>query len=440
MKEKDLTKGSILKNILIVALPLILTNMVNMLYNFTDMYWISKIGPEGVSAVGTTGVIIWMGASIMILVNLGTQIKISYAKGKNDHESVKKTAANAIKFGLFIALTYGMLLLLFSKQIIGFFNIDNALTYSWAVEYLKICSIFIICISLNQVFMSIFNGLGNTLSVLVIMCIGLVVNIFLDPLFIHVLDLKVAGAAIATLIASLISTIIFFIYTLKTTDLLEKIKEKIDFSEIKEIIKLGLFPAIQNILFAGIAMILMRIVSSFGDEAIAIQRVGNDIESLTWMIGIGITSAIGVFIGQNVAAGEFDRVKKGSKIMALTMLVYGIFVTSIFIFLPESIFNIFFTEKNYINMGIDYLLILSISQIPMIMEATFTGIFNGYKKTNIAPFFSISGNLLRIPLALILPLYFGLNGVWIALCISSIYKGSGMVIAYFYMKFKKKLY
>ncbi len=440
MKERDLTKGSILKNILIIALPLILTNMVNMLYNFTDMYWISQIGPEGVSAVGTTGVIIWMGASIMILVNLGTQIRISYAKGKDDKEKVKKVTAASLKLALIVSISYGVFLFLFANQIIGFFNIDNPMTYSWAVDYLRICTFFIVCISINQAYTSIYNGLGNTISVLIIMCIGLIFNMILDPLFIHVLDLKVVGAAIATFIASLISTVIFTIYTLKTTDLLDKFKEKFDSLEAKKIMKLGIFPTIQNMLFAGIAMIIMRFVSNFGDAAIAIQRVGNDIESLSWMIGIGITSAIGVFVGQNSAANKIDRVEQGSKIMVLTMLVYGIFVTGIFLTLPSEIFSIFFTDSIYISLGVDYLLIAAFAQIFMIMESTFTGIFNGYKKTNIAPFFSISGNLLRIPLAIILSSNMGLNGIWVALLISSVYKGSGLILAYFYMKKTKKIY
>ncbi len=440
MKERDLTKGSILKNILIVALPLILTNMVNMLYNFTDMYWISQIGPEGVSAVGTTGVIIWMGASIMILVNLGTQIRVSYAKGKGDKEQVKKTAASSLKFGLLVSISYGIILFLFANQIIGFFNIDNPITYKWAVDYLRICTFFIVCISINQTYTAIYNGLGNTISVLIIMCIGLIINIILDPLFINILDLKVVGAAIATFIASFISTIIFTTYTLKTTDLLDKIKEKFDIKEAKSIAKLGIFPTIQNMLFAAIAMIIMRFVSNFGDAAIAIQRVGNDIESLSWMIGIGITTAIGVFVGQNSAANKIDRVEKGSKIMVLTMLAYGVVVTGLFLSLPNEIFSIFFTDSMYISMGVDYLLIAAFAQIFMIMESTFTGIFNGYKKTNIAPFFSITGNLLRIPLAIILSSMIGLNGIWFALLISSIYKGLGVILAYFYMKRTKKIY
>ncbi len=440
MKEKDLTQGSILKNILIVAIPLILTNMVNMLYNFTDMYWISQIGPEGVSAVGTTALFIWMGSSVMIIVNLGTQIHISYAKGQNDEEKVQQVAATAIKFAAIVSIIYGAILFIFAEPIIGFFNITNQLTHDWAVSYLRICTFFIICISMNQVFTAIYNGLGNTVSVLIIMCTGLVINIVLDPIFIHVLDLKVVGAALATFISSFISMSIFIIYTIRKSDILKRIKDKIDMKEVKEIAKLGFYPTIQNILFAGIAMIITRFVSSFGDAAIGVQRVGNDIESLTWMIGIGITSAIGVFVGQNAAANRYDRVRTGTRLMVFIMFCYGLFVTAVFLFLPKQIYQIFFHEEIYIQMGIDYLLIAAFAQIPMIMESTFTGIFNGYQKTNIAPFFSITCNILRLPLAYYLSLSIGLNGIWYAILITSIYKAIGLIGAYLYFHHKKKMY
>ncbi len=440
MKERDLTRGSIFKNILIVSVPLIIASMVNMIYNFTDMYWISSIGPEGVSAVGTTALFIWMASSLMLIVNLGAQIEISYAKGEDNHDRVKYLVNNALKFSLFVGFAFGLIQFVFANQLINFFDIDNPLTYKWAVSYLRVTAVFIMTTSINQTFSAIYNGLGNTMSVLVIMCIGMILNMVLDPLFITVLDLKVAGAGLATVFSSLISMILFIVYTLKTSDLLDRIKDKVDFVEIKKIAKLGFFPTIQNVSFAGIAMIITKYVSSFGDDAIAIQRVGNDIESMTWMIGLGISTAVSVFVGQNIAAKQYDRVHKASMMMITMMTCYAFIVTLIFIFANEQIYGIFFDDPVLISLGRDYLLFAALAQIPMILEATITGIFNGYQKTNVAPFFSISGNIIRIPLALYFGAVMGLNGVWLALAISSIYKGIGMVIAMVYYKSRQKLY
>ncbi len=440
MKDRDLTKGSIFKNILIVSVPLIIASMVNMLYNFTDMFWISQIGPEGVSAVGTTALFIWMASSLMLIVNLGTQIEISYAVGEGNKERVQYLVNNSMKFSLVVGLIFGVIQFIFANQLIDFFDIDNQQTYDWAVSYLRVCSVFIVTTSINQTFSAIYNGLGNSMVVLVIMCIGMILNMFLDPLFIHVLQLDVTGAGLATVISSIISMIIFVIYTIKTSDLLNNIKDKVDFSEIKKIANLGLFPTIQNVAFAGIAMIITKYVSAFGDDAIAIQRVGNDIESLTWMIGLGISTAISVFIGQNIAAKEYKRVHRASLMMIGIMTLYGMCITLLFTVADEQIYGIFFDDTVLIDLGRDYLLFAAFAQIPMILEATITGIFNGYQKTNIAPFFSISGNVLRIPMAVIFGSTMGLNGVWLALALTSIYKGLGMVISMLYLKLKGKLY
>ncbi len=440
MKERDLTKGSIFKNILIVSIPLIIASMVNMLYNFTDMFWISQIGPEGVSAVGTTALFIWMASSLMLIVNMGTQIEISYAVGEGNKERVQYLVNNSMKFSLVVGLIFGVIQFVFANQLINFFDIDNTQTYDWAVSYLRVCSVFIVTTSINQTFSAIYNGLGNTMAVLVIMCIGMILNMFLDPLFIHILQLDVTGAGLATVFSSIISMIIFIGYTVKTSELLSKIKDKVDFVEIKKISKLGLFPTIQNVAFAGIAMVITKYVSAFGDEAIAIQRVGNDIESLTWMIGLGISTAISVFIGQNIAAKEYKRVHRASLMMLGTMFIYGLLITILFFVADEQIYGIFFDDASLISLGKDYLMFAAFAQIPMIIESTITGIFNGYQKTNIAPFFSITGNIIRIPMAVYFGAVMGLNGVWLALAISSIYKGLGMAISMIYLKLKGKLY
>lgn len=438
MQNRDLTKGSILKNILIVSVPIIVGNLIGMLYNFTDMYWISKVGTAGVSAVGTTALFIWLGSSYIILAALGGQIKVSHAIGHHDSDLSDIVAAKTLKLAGVLSLIYGAVLFLFSNQIIDFFKLGDPLTIQWASQYLQICGIFIVFLLMNQAFSAVYNGMGNTSLVLKIMAVGILLNVVLDPLFIVVFDMKVVGAALATLIGAVVSTLIFAWYTYKNTNVFSKFKMKRDFTIDKEIIKLGFLPMVQNMLFAGIAIVITRYISTFGDEAIAIQKVGSDIESLTWMIGIGISTAVSVFVGQNFAAKEFQRIQQGSRIILWLMTGYGLLITFTFLTCSAQIYSIFFTDAHLISLGEDYLGIVGVSQLFMIYEAVFTGIFNGYGKTNIAPFFSISGNLARLPLAVILTPYFGLNGIWIAISISAVYKGIGMTIAYIVFRINQK--
>lgn len=437
MKSYDLTKGSIFKNIILVSIPLILGNFISMLYNFTDIFWISKIGPAGVSAVGTTSLFIWLGASYISLATLGGRIKVSHAVGKKDMDAAAQVSYKSLRLGLLLSILYGFILFTFNEQIIGFFNLSDPTTLAWAQEFLKITGVTMIFMLLNHVYSAIYNGMGNTPLVLKIMAIGVVVNMILDPLFIITFDLKVAGAAYATLLGSVVTFLIFTYHTYKHTQIFKQMRIKSDFKLDLEIIKLGFTPMIQNMTFTFISIFITRFIATFGDEAIAIQKVGNEIESLTWMVGVGISTAISVFVGQNYAAHQYDRIKKGSRIMTALLSGYGLIITLIFIFYGANLYSIFFAEPELIGLGQDYLYIIGFSQLFMIYEAIFTGIFNGYGKINVPAFFGISGNLMRIPLIVLFTPAFGLNGIWIAITISSIYKGVGMIFSYATLVYKQ---
>lgn len=434
MKELNLTTGSVFKNIAIVSVPLIVSSAINMLYNFTDMYWISSVGPEAVSSVGTTALLLWLSASVIMIVNLGTQIEVSYAKGQEDHGRIKHLIVNSLKYSFLVGLAVGVVYLIFAPNIISFFKIETESTFNWAVSYLRICSLFVITSSLNQTFSSIYNGLGDSKQVLYYMGIGMVANIFLDPFFIKVLDMGVEGAAIATLLASLITLVLFARSAFKAYDVKGLFSFDLDGSFVSKVTKMGFFPTIQNILFSSIAMVLTRIISGFGDQAIAISRVGNDIEALTWMVGIGISTAIGVFVGQNISAGQKERAVHATNLMLGTMSLYGIGISLFFVFGGSFIYELFFDDPTLIALGHNYLMFAALTQVFVIVEQVITGVLNGYQKTNIAPIFSITGNFLRIPLAIVLSQVFGLNGIWIAIGISSIFKGVGILIAYIYLK------
>lgn len=430
MKEINLTKGPVIKNIALISIPLILSSAINMLYNLTDMYWISSVGSEAVSSIGTTALFLWFSAATIMIVNLGTQIEVSYAKGREDHELIDHIISTSLKYSAFVGIIIGLIFLIFAPQLIGFFKVENPNTFNWAVSYLRISSLFVIVSSLNQTFSSIYNGLGDSKQVLYYMGIGMVSNIFLDPFLIKVLNLGVEGAAIATLLSAMITFVLFSVSIFKTYSLNKVFSFDLDFTFIKKITKLGFFPTIQNILFSSIAMVLTRIISSFGDNAIAISRVGNDIEALTWMIGIGISTSIGVFVGQNISANQNQRAKHAINLMAVVMASYGLLVSIFFVVGGDFIYKLFFDDPQLISLGHDYLLIAAMSQVFVILEQVITGALNGYRQTNIAPIFSIGGNLLRIPLALILSDIFGLNGIWYAIGISSFVKFLGIYIAF----------
>ena len=165
-------------------------------------------------------------------------------------------------------------------------------------------------------------------------------------------------------------------------------------------------------------------VAGYGDAAVAVQKVGSQIESISWMTADGFAAAVNSFLAQNHGAEKPDRIRKGYRSAMGVVLIWGVLCTVLLIFFPEPIFRLFITEQDVIPMGVDYLVILGVSQLFMSVEITTAGAFAGLGKT-LPP--SLSSTILtaaRIPLAWVLvqtPL--GLNGIWWSITISSIFKG-----------------
>src|SRR5699024_7264850 len=154
-------------------------------------------------------------------------------------------------------------------------------------------------------------------------------------------------------------------------------------------------------------------VAGYGDAAVAVQKVGSQIESISWMTADGFAAAVNSFLAQNHGAEKPDRIRKGYRSAMGVVLIWGVLCTVLLIFFPEPIFRLFITEQAVISMDVDYLVILGVSQLVMSVEITTAGAFAGLGKT-LPP--SLSSTILtaaRIPLAWVLvqtPL--GLNGIW----------------------------
>ncbi len=438
MSTKNLTEGNIRKSIIILALPMLLSSMLEMLYTFIDMFWISKIGSGEVAAIGTAGFYMWLAYGISFMSVSGTGILSSQKIGEKNYEKAKEHQRSGLQLSFFLAIIYGLILFLFSENLIGFFNIDDVQVNKDASNYLKIMSLSIIFLYLNATFSSIFNSKGRSEIPFKFNIIGFVINIILDPLLIFGFwffpELGVIGAGIATLLGRIIQFVVYVIYIVKTEDIIDKnLFIKVDFLIIREIINLGFMPAVLNFTFCFISMYITRIVSNFGSEAVAVQKVGSQIEALSWNTSTSLSVAISSFIGQNFGAKDYDRVKEGYKETLKISLLLGIFTTSIFIFIPQYLMYPFFSnEPELVLFGVDYLRILALSQIFACVEIMTSGAFNGLGKTKYPAIVSITFNLFRIPASLFLIKYLGVNGIWLAIGVSSILKGTLLYIWYKY--------
>ena len=193
---------------------------------------------------------------------------------------------------------------------------------------------------------------------------------------------------------------------------------------LKEIGKIGFPASLQNLIYAGISMLLTRLIAGWGDTAVAVQRVGGQIESVSWMVGEGFAAAVNSFTGQNYGAKRMERVKKGFSVAVRLVSVWGLFTSALLILMAEPIFHLFIREPEVLAEGVNYLRILGFSQLFMLVELTAVGAFAGLGRTAIPSVLSILLTSARLPLASFLSgTGLGLSGIWWALTISSIAKG-----------------
>lgn len=427
MNDKyNLTSGPILAELIKVSLPVMATSFVQMAYNMIDLMWLGKLSTAAVSSAGFGGFFIWLGAAVFLLVKIGTEVRVSQSIGRGDYNTAKSYAKNGVQIEFIFALIYSLVLFFLAKELIEFFSIKEINVYNDAIVYLRFISFGMIFYLLNPVFSASLNGTGNTFTPFIISTIGLVVNILLDPLFIFEFGLGIRGAAIATVISQFIVFIIFILYSKYKDNILSKANylSKIDINKVKDILRLGIPVAIQSALFTFIAMVISRLVAQYGTDANAVQKVGSQIEALSWLTAGGIQTALSAFVGQNYGAKKFDRVLRGVKYALLSMTIYGIVISVFMFYCANFLYSIFLHNENAILLGVDYLRILAFSQLFMIIEAMVSGAFNGLGKTSYPSIVSITFNLLRIVMAIYLSNIYGLNGIWFAITISSILKGT----------------
>lgn len=412
-KTIDLLHGKIMRSLCILALPIVMTYFIQMAYNFIDMIWIGRLGSGAVAGVGVAGMFTWFSNGLVTMAKMGGQVKIGHCLGAGDEEDAHRYLGAALQLGIVFALFFSIGVNVLAHSLIGFFQLSSPEVINDAIWYLRITC-------------------------------GLVSNVIADPLLIFGIGpfpaLGVAGAAVATVFAQMFVFVLFIFVIRKKHPLYRGLKLTVPrpFQYYTQIIRIGLPLSLQDMLFSCCSMLIARFVAAYGDGAVAAQKVGTQVESLSWMAADGFMAAINAFISQNYGAGQLDRVKAGYRSIMKIVLVWGSLCTLLLVLLPGPIFRIFLNDDAVLPIGIDYLRIMGFSQLFMCAEITTAGAFGGLGNTVPPSTESILLTCMRIPLLLILtrtPL--GLSGIWWSISISSILKG--VVLVTWYLIYQRRL-
>ena len=371
-KSIDLTSGPILKTLSELALPIMASSLLGTAYNITDMAWIGLLGSKAVAGVGVGGMYVWLSQGLVALPRMGGQVNTAQSCGRKDYKEARSYAASALQMTILFGLLFAAASIIFLDPLIGFFNLTDPEAYSSARSYMLITC-------------------GLTAQFLVFAV--LVFRIFTSGLETNVL---------------------------RELHLFSRFPRKF----YKNIFRIGFPTAIQSMLYCMISMVLTRMVSAFGAAAIAVQRVGGQIESVSWNTADGFASALNAFTAQNFGAKKYDSIRQGYRISFVILTIWGLIITAAFVLLPRPISGLFFHDPESLGISVNYLIIIGFCEAFMAIELMTIGALSGLGMTKLCSIISIILTGARIPLAMLLThAGMGLNGIWWALSLTSIVKG-----------------
>jgi len=395
----DLTHGPIFNKLLKLSLPIMATSLMQTAHSLTNMFWLSWLGEGYVAAAGLVGQFIWLSFSMIMLCRIGAEIGVSQNIGKGEPETAKAYAQNGFTLALILGTAFAIPAAIFRVQLLSFFTIESEYVAYVAQQYMAIAVLSLPFTFGHFVITGIYSGFGNTKLPFYINSAALLLNIILSPILIFTFNLGVTGAAISMVVAAIFNLIIkIWAMTKYKHRPFEQYFPvvRLAWDKIKQILKWGVPVGTESLLFTMLFMLVTRLITSFGDGAVAAHQVGMQIESLSFMIGGGFASALTAFVGQNFGAKRWGRLRSTFKTAYIFMAVYGVIITAVLFTFATPLVSIFLSDPESIRIGTNYLRIIALAQFLFCMEGVATGSFRGRGLTMKPTVVSVSSNVIRV--------------------------------------------
>ncbi|MBD3383498.1 MATE family efflux transporter [candidate division KSB1 bacterium] len=444
--EKNLTRGSISKNIWYLALPLMATNAIQTGFNLVDIAFVGRLGPESVAAVSLVGAIMMLPFSMILGLAIASGAMISRFYGSKDYHHVGHVIIQSILSSVFGGILVTIAGIALGRYLFAVFGIEDKVA-QLAIIYVRILFIGTVPIALQFLIAAIFQALGDASKALYINVFGIMINIILDPLLIFGLwifpRLEVAGAALATTIGRTLAMFLAFYLLYAKTHHLPIVWNRLRFHKqtIMTIVKIGVPSSLQMSFRSVSSMVMMGIISRYGTATLAAYGIGIRLDMLTMMPGFGLAAATATLVGQNLGAKEPKRAEQSSWYSAIYFIVIMSTTGVIFYAFPKIIFSLFNDSETVIQNGVLYLRIIVLSYPFIAVSIILTRALAGAGETIITmliTLFSLFG--IAVPLAFLIPAFTnsGALGVWVAIAVSNMVHSIIITLLFFQGKWKKK--
>ncbi|MCQ2515239.1 MAG: MATE family efflux transporter [Saccharofermentans sp.] len=392
-KKYDMITGSLGDKIILYAIPLALTGILQQLFNAADVAVVGRFaGKEAMAAVGSNAPVINLLLNLFVGISLGSNVVIARSIGQGNKEKVSRTVHTSIVVALMGGVLLTVLGQLLAPRIVSMLAVP-ADVFDYSVEYLQVYLYGMPVILLYNFESAIFRSCGNTKDPLIALIISGIINVFLNVIFVCYLSLDVVGVALATVISNLISSAVLMIVLLRTDSVIKADIKKLAIHNdvLIEMLRIGIPSGIQGMVFSFANIIVQSAVNSLGTVVMAASSAAFNLEIFVYYIMNAFNQTCTTFVGQNFGAGNFDRCRKSLKLCLMQCFICTFSAAGLILIFINQLLSIFNTDPDVIASGRIRLFFIFGAYLLSFVQETLSGYLRGFGMSLIPAVCSIVG-------------------------------------------------
>ncbi len=399
---RDMTLGSPWKRIAEFALPMLLGNFAQQLYNTADSIIVGfYVGDNALAAVGSAMPILNLLLALFVGISTGAGIVISQHFGAKDREGLSSAIGNCISLTALASLLIMVAGPLITRPFLELLGTPDSII-DWCTDYLNIYFWGILGFFFYNMLSGILRGMGDSFTALLFLLVSAALNVVLDLWFVAGFGMGVPGVALATIIAQAISAVLCWIKLMRMKDTFDlNFKTlKLKASMALRILRIGIPSGITQAIMATAGMVVQSLTNSMGETVIACNVIIMRVDGFAMLPNMTFGQAMSVYTGQNVGAGKLDRVHRGVKEGSIMALITSAAITAILLLFGRYLFAIFTETPELIELAVKMMRVLAVGYICISVTQVLGGVMRGAGDTVTPMWISIISTIfLRVPTA-----------------------------------------
>lgn len=402
---RDMTQGTPWKRIMEFAMPMLLGNLAQQLYNTADSVIVGRyVGDNALAAVGSAFPILNLLLALFVGVSSGAGIVISQSYGAGDRKNLSKNIGNCLSLAAIATVLIMVLGPLVTRPLLELLDTPVSII-DWCTQYLNIYFIGIVGFFFYNMLSGVLRGLGDSLSALLFLLVSAALNVGLDLLFVAKFGMGVPGVSLATAIAQAISAVLCYLKLMTMKNVFDMNWEQVKISRehSMRILQLGVPSGITQAIMASAGMMVQSLTNSLGEMVIACSVIVMRVDGFAMLPNMTFGQTMSVYTGQNVGAGKFERVKQGVKQGSILALIFAAVITVILLFFGKYLFAIFTTTEALISLAVRMMRILAFGYLAVSVSQVLGGVMLGSGDTTTPMWINVICTVgLRVPMAYVL--------------------------------------